>query len=104
MENFIQKIFEIDDEAEIYQKTFENEKNNLLKYKQERLQEIDNHYIKALEDEKSKIQSKLMDIQKQDVKKLDEYKNKSDEIKRNFLEKKSILSHNFAKAILEGEI
>ena len=102
MEDFIQKIFEIDQEAEDYQKTFENKKNALLEDRKMQFEKLDKEYLKVLEDEKNNLNRKLSEIENKDTKELDEYKQKADKVKSVFIQKKSELIEKFAKSILEG--
>lgn len=102
MEDFIQRIFEIDEEAENYQKTFENKKKELLKDRKEQFEKLDKEYLKVLEDEKNNLNLRLDEIENKDTKQLDEYKQKADRVKSVFIQKKSELIDKFAKSILEG--
>ncbi len=105
MENFIQKIFDIDENAENYQRDLEIKKQKLLNDRKEKLKCIDDEYFKVLEEEKENLSLRLESIEKEDFKKLESYNRKSIETKNIFMDKKETLVKNFANSILEsGEL
>lgn len=105
MENFIKNIFDIDEEAEKYQNSLEKEKLKLMQDRKSKIEELDKEYINVLADEKSNLNSRLKNIEAQDIKQLDDYKKKTEEIKNIFAQKKVLLVRSFAKSILEsGEL
>lgn len=105
MENFIQKIFDIDENAENYQMDLEIKKQKLLNDRKEKLKCIDDEYFKVLEEEKENLSLRLESIEKEDLKKLESYNRKSIETKNIFMDKKETLVKNFANSILEsGEL
>ena len=105
MENFIKNIFDIDEEAEKYQKSLEKEKLQLMQDRKSKIEELDKEYINVLADEKSNLNSRLKNIETQDTKQLDDYKKKSEKIKDIFAQKKDLLVKSFAKSLLEsGEL
>lgn len=105
MENFIKNIFDIDEEAEKYQNSLEKEKLKLMQDRKSKIEELDKEYINVLADEKSNLNSRLKNIEAQDIKQLDDYKKKTEEIKNVFAQKKVLLVRSFAKSILEsGEL
>lgn len=102
MESFIEKIFDIDRNAEDYQKQLEAEKQKLLLDRKEKLKAIDEEYNKVLEEEQENLKLHLSKIEHEDKKKLDEYNKKSLEIKNVFEDKKESLVKNIASSLLES--
>ena len=105
MESFIEKIFDIDRNAEDYQKQLEAKKQKLLLDRKEKLNAIDEEYNKVLEEEQENLKLHLSKIEHEDKYKLDEYNKKSLEIKNVFEDKKENLVKNIASSLLEsGEL
>ncbi|MGL5439172.1 MAG: hypothetical protein ACRDA4_02140 [Filifactoraceae bacterium] len=102
MDNFVQQIFEIDRESEEYRKLLENKKNELLQERKCQLEELDNLYLNALEEEKNNLHLKLTNIESQEWKELEKYKAMAENTKNLFVKKREILVENIAKSILEG--
>ena len=102
MESFIEKIFDIDKNAEDYQKQLEAEKQKLLLDRKEKLKAIDEEYNKVLEEEQENLKLHLSKIEHEDKNKLDEYNKKSLEIKNVFEDKKECLVKNIASSLLES--
>ena len=102
MESFIEKIFDIDRNAEDYQKQLEAEKQKLLLDRKEKLKAIDEEYNKVLEEEQENLKLHLSSIESEDKDKLVEYNKKSKAIKSVFEDKKEILIKNFADSLLES--
>lgn len=102
MESFIEKIFDIDRNAEDYQKQLEAEKQKLLLDRKERLNVIDEEYNKVLEEEQENLKLYLSKIEHEDKDKLEEYNKKSLEIKNVFEDKKENLVKNIASSLLES--
>jgi len=102
MESFIEKIFDIDRNAEDYQKQLEAKKQKLLLDRKEKLNAIDEEYNKVLEEEQENIKLHLSKIEHEDKYKLDEYNKKSLEIKNVFEDKKENLVKNIASSLLES--
>ena len=102
MESFIEKIFDIDRNAEDYQKQLEAEKQKLLLDRKEKLNAIDEEYNKVLEEEQENLKLHLSKIEHEDKYKLDEYNKKSLEIKNDFEDKKESLVKNIASSLLES--
>lgn len=102
MESFIEKIFDIDRNAEDYQKQLEAEKQKLLLDRKEKLNAIDEEYNKVLEEEQENLNLHLSKIEHEDKYKLDEYNKKSLEIKNVFEDKKENLVKNIASSLLES--
>ncbi|MFP5493706.1 hypothetical protein ACLGL2_03720 [Parvimonas sp. G1641] len=102
MESFIEKIFDIDRNAEDYQKQLEAKKQKLLLDRKEKLNAIDEEYNKVLEEEQENLKLHLSKIEHEDKYKLDEYNKKSLEIKNVFEDKKENLVKNIASSLLES--
>ena len=102
MESFIEKIFDIDRNAEDYQKQLEAKKQKLLLDRKEKLNAIDEEYNKVLEEEQENLKLHLSKIEHEDKYKLDEYNKKSFEIKNVFEDKKENLVKNIASSLLES--
>lgn len=102
MKSFIEKIFDIDRNAEDYQKQLEAEKQKLLLDRKEKLNAIDEEYNKVLEEEQENLKLHLSKIEHEDKYKLDEYNKKSLEIKNVFEDKKENLVKNIASSLLES--
>lgn len=102
MESFIEKIFDIDRNAEDYQKQLEAKKQKLLLDRKEKLDAIDEEYNKVLEEEQENLKLHLSKIEHEDKYKLDEYNKKSLEIKNVFEDKKENLVKNIASSLLES--
>lgn len=102
MESFIEKIFDIDRNAEDYQKQLEAKKQKLLLDGKEKLNAIDEEYNKVLEEEQENLKLHLSKIEHEDKYKLDEYNKKSLEIKNVFEDKKENLVKNIASSLLES--
>ena len=62
MESFIEKIFDIDRNAEDYQKQLEAKKQKLLLDRKEKLNAIDEEYNKVLEEEQENLKLYLSKI------------------------------------------
>ena len=88
MEDFIKKIFEIDDEAEKYEQSLEDKKKQLIQDRQDKLTKIDKEYEEAIKNEKENLNSRLNEIESSDNLKLEEFKKKAEDIKRVFEQKK----------------
>ena len=91
MEDFIKKIFEIDDEAEKYEQSLEDKKKQLIQDRQDKLTKIDKEYEEAIKNEKENLNSRLNEIESSDNLKLEEFKKKAEDIKRVFEQKKDVL-------------
>lgn len=102
MESFIEKIFDIDRNAEDYQKQLEAKKQKLLLDRKEKLNAIDEEYNKVLEEEQENLKLHLSKIENEDKNKLDEYNKKSLDIKNVFEDKKENLVKNIASSLLES--
>lgn len=100
MEDFIKKIFEIDDEAEKYEQSLEDKKKQLIKDRQDKLSKIDKEYEEAIKNEKENLNSRLNEIESSDNLKLVEFRKKAEDIKRVFEQKKDVLIEKFADSLL----
>lgn len=100
MEDFIKKIFEIDDEAEKYEQSLEDKKKQLIQDRQDKLTKIDKEYEEAIKNEKENLNSRLNEIESSDNLKLEEFKKKAEDIKRVFEQKKDVLIEKFADSLL----
>ena len=100
MEDFIKKIFEIDDEAEKYEQSLEDKKKQLIKDRQDKLTKIDKEYEKAIKNEKENLNSRLNEIESSDNLKLEEFRKKAEDIKRVFEQKKDVLIEKFSDSLL----
>lgn len=100
MEDFIKKIFEIDDEAEKYEQSLEDKKKQLIKDRQDKLSKIDKEYEEAIKNEKENLNSRLNEIESSDNLKLEEFRKKAEDIKRVFEQKKDVLIEKFADSLL----
>lgn len=100
MEDFIKKIFEIDDEAEKYEQSLEDKKKQLIQDRQDKLTKIDKEYEKAIKNEKENLNSRLNEIESSDNLKLEEFRKKAEDIKRVFEQKKDVLIEKFSDSLL----
>lgn len=100
MEDFIKKIFEIDDEAEKYEQSFEEKKRQLIQDRQDKLNKIDKDYEDTIKAEKENLNRRLSEIESSDNKKLEGFRKKSEDIKKMFEQKKDILIEEFADSLL----
>ena len=100
MENFIKKIFDIDDEAEELKKVLEEKKQNLSKKFDEEIENIDTHYRRVVEEEKNNLSSRLKEIEAQEKLRLDDYEKKAEKLKLIFLQKKDELLEKISGNLL----
>ena len=100
MEDFIKKIFEIDDEAEKYEQSLEDKKKQLIQDRQDKLTKIDKEYEEAIKNEKENLNSRLNEIESSDNLKLEEFRKKAEDIKRVFEQKKDVLIEKFSVSLL----
>lgn len=100
MEDFIKRIFEIDDEAEKYEQSLEDKKKQLIQDRQDKLTKIDKEYEEAIKNEKENLNSRLNEIESSDNLKLVEFRKKAEDIKRVFEQKKDVLIEKFADSLL----
>lgn len=100
MEDFIKKIFEIDDEAEKYEQSLEDKKKQLIQDRQDKLSKIDKEYEEAIKNEKENLNSRLNEIESSDNLKLEEFRKKAEDIKRVFEQKKDVLIEKFSDSLL----
>lgn len=100
MEDFIKKIFEIDDEAEKYEQSLEDKKKQLIQDRQDKLTKIDKEYEEAIKNEKENLNSRLNEIESSDNLKLEEFRKKAEDIKRLFEQKKDVLIEKFSDSLL----
>jgi hypothetical protein len=100
MEDFIKKIFEIDDEAEKYEQSLEDKKKQLIQDRQDKLTKIDKEYEEAIKNEKENLNSRLNEIESSDNLKLEEFRKKAEDIKRVFEQKKDVLIEKFSDSLL----
>ena len=100
MEDFIKKIFEIDDEAEKYEQSLEDKKKQLIQDRQDKLTKIDKEYEEAIKNEKENLNSRLNEIESSDNLKLEEFRKKAEDIKRVFEQKKNVLIEDIADSLL----
>jgi len=100
MEDFIKRIFEIDDEAEKYEQSLEDKKKQLIQDRQDKLTKIDKEYEEAIKNEKENLNSRLNEIESSDNLKLEEFRKKAEDIKRVFEQKKDVLIEKFSDSLL----
>ncbi|EFM39385.1 hypothetical protein HMPREF0379_0839 [[Eubacterium] yurii subsp. margaretiae ATCC 43715] len=100
MEDFIKKIFEIDDEAEKYEQSLEEKKKQLIQDRQDKLNKIDKDYEDAIKAEKENLNRRLSEIESSDNLKLDDFRKKAEDIRRMFEQKKEMLIEEFADSLL----
>jgi len=100
MEDFIKKIFEIDDEAEKYEQSLEEKKKQLIQDRQDKLNKIDKDYEDAIKAEKENLNRRLSEIESSDNLKLDDFRKKAEDIRKMFEQKKEMLIEEFANSLL----
>ena len=100
MEDFIKKIFEIDDEAEKYEQSLEQKKKQQIQDRQEKLNKIDKDYEEAIKIEKENLNHRLSEIESSDNQKLENFRQKAEVIKRMFEQKKNVLIEDIADSLL----
>ncbi|EJP22427.1 hypothetical protein HMPREF1142_1278 [Peptostreptococcaceae bacterium AS15] len=100
MEDFIKKIFEIDDEAEKYEQSLEEKKKQLIQDRQYKLNKIDKDYEDAIKAEKENLNRRLSEIESSDNLKLDDFRKKAEDIRKMFEQKKEMLIEEFANSLL----
>ena len=100
MEDFIKKIFEIDDEAEKYEQSLEEKKKQLIQDRQDKLNKIDKDYEDAIKTEKENLNHRLSEIESSDSLKLDDFRKKAEDIRKLFEQKKEMLIEEFADSLL----
>ena len=100
MEDFIKKIFEIDDEAEKYEQSLEEKKKQLIQDRQDKLNKIDKDYEDAIKAEKENLNRRLSEIESSDNLKLDDFRKKAEDKRRMFEQKKEMLIEEFANSLL----
>ena len=102
MEDFIKKIFDIDNSSDNYKKFFEDEKSKLVSEQKSKLDKIDENYFKILENEKTNLKVITEKLQIEQEEKLKIYKNQANSIRSNFDNKKESLLNSFSKVLLES--
>lgn len=100
MEDFIKKIFEIDDEAEKYEQSLEQKKKQLIQDRQDQLNKIDKDFEEAIKIEKENLSHRLSEIESSDNQKLEDFRKKAEDIKRMFEQKKNVLIEEIAESLL----
>lgn len=100
MEDFIKKIFEIDDEAEKYEQSLEEKKKQLIQDRQDKLNKIDKDYEDAIKTEKDNLNRRLSEIESSDSLKLDDFRKKAEDIRKMFEQKKEMLIEDIADSLL----
>lgn len=100
MEDFIKKIFEIDDEAEKYEQSLEEKKKQLIQDRQDKLNKIDKDYEDSIKAEKENLNRRLSEIESSDNLKLDDFRKKAEDIRKMFEQKKEMLIEEFANSLL----